>query len=90
VTNVLVAVGSIREFGKIFAPMDKTKIAMVDRRDVAAVAARTLTEDGRVDTAAPQRRPSMRNVGQDQLVDAPTWLCQPRGNAGQPRFSNRG
>lgn len=45
-TNVLFFIDSIRELGKIFAPLDDAKIAMVDRRDLAAVAARTLTEDG--------------------------------------------
>jgi uncharacterized protein YbjT (DUF2867 family) len=36
----------IRSAGKIFAPVDEAKIAMVDRRDLAAVAALALTEDG--------------------------------------------
>jgi len=43
-TNVLFFAESIRSTGKIFAPVDGAKIAMVDRRDLAAVAA--LTEDG--------------------------------------------
>jgi uncharacterized protein YbjT (DUF2867 family) len=45
-TNVLVFAESIRGAGKIFAPVDDAKIAMIDRRDLAAVAALTLTEDG--------------------------------------------
>jgi uncharacterized protein YbjT (DUF2867 family) len=45
-TNVLVFAESIRGAGKIFAPVDDAKIAMIDRRDLAAVAALVLTEDG--------------------------------------------
>jgi uncharacterized protein YbjT (DUF2867 family) len=45
-TNLLFSAASIRDAGKIFAPMDDAKIAMIDRRDLAAVAALTLTEDG--------------------------------------------
>jgi uncharacterized protein YbjT (DUF2867 family) len=45
-TNVLFARETIAQLGKIFAPVDDAKIAMIDRRDVAAVAARILTEDG--------------------------------------------
>ena len=45
-TNVLFFAESIRSAGKIFAPVDGAKIAMVDRRDLAAVAALALTEDG--------------------------------------------
>jgi uncharacterized protein YbjT (DUF2867 family) len=45
-TNVLFAVPSIREAGRIFAPLDKARIAMIDRRDLAAAAAETLTGEG--------------------------------------------
>lgn len=45
-TNVLFFTDSIRSAGKIFAPVDDAKIAMIDRRDLAAVAAVVLTEDG--------------------------------------------
>ncbi|HEX6326277.1 MAG TPA: SDR family oxidoreductase [Jiangellaceae bacterium] len=45
-TNLFFFAESIRSAGKIFAPVDEAKIAMVDRRDLAAVAALALTEDG--------------------------------------------
>lgn len=45
-TNVLFSAESVREAGKLFAPVGDAKIAMIDRRDLAAVAALTLTEDG--------------------------------------------
>lgn len=45
-TNVCLYAESIRSTGKIFAPAGDAKIAMVDRRDLAAVAALALTEDG--------------------------------------------
>lgn len=45
-TNVLFAAETVRLSGKIFAPLADAKIAMVDRRDLAAVAAVTLTEGG--------------------------------------------
>jgi len=45
-TNVLPAAATVRSAGTIFAPLGDAKIAMVDRRDLAAVAAVTLTEDG--------------------------------------------
>lgn len=45
-TNVLFFAESIRDAGRIFAPLRDAKIAMVDRRDLAAVAALTLSEDG--------------------------------------------
>lgn len=45
-TNVLFFAELIRAAGKIFAPVDDAKIAMVDRRDLAAIAALALTEDG--------------------------------------------
>lgn len=45
-TNVLMAAEGIRSAGKLFAPLGDAKIAMIDRRDLAAVAAVTLTEDG--------------------------------------------
>lgn len=44
-TNVLAFAESIRTTGKIFAPAGDAEIAMIDRRDLAAVAALTLTED---------------------------------------------
>ncbi|MFI6094975.1 SDR family oxidoreductase [Lentzea sp. NPDC051213] len=44
-TNVLASAESIRTIGKIFAPAGDAEIAMIDRRDLAAVAALTLTED---------------------------------------------
>jgi len=49
-TNVLAFAESIRATGQIFAPLDDAEIAMIDRRDLAVVAAVTLTEsehDGR-------------------------------------------
>jgi uncharacterized protein YbjT (DUF2867 family) len=45
-TNLISYAASVREAGKIFAPVDDAKIAMIDRRDCAAVAALALTEDG--------------------------------------------
>jgi uncharacterized protein YbjT (DUF2867 family) len=45
-TNLFFSIESIREAGRIFAPVDDAKIAMIDRRDLAAVAALTLTETG--------------------------------------------
>jgi uncharacterized protein YbjT (DUF2867 family) len=45
-TNLLFATETIRAAGKIFAPLEDAKIAMIDRRDLAAVAAVVLTEDG--------------------------------------------
>jgi uncharacterized protein YbjT (DUF2867 family) len=45
-TNVLMAADTVRTAGRIFAPLADAKIAMVDRRDLAAVAAIALTEDG--------------------------------------------
>jgi uncharacterized protein YbjT (DUF2867 family) len=45
-TNVLFFTESIKAAGKIFAPIDDAKIAMIDRRDLAAVAALVLSEDG--------------------------------------------
>jgi uncharacterized protein YbjT (DUF2867 family) len=45
-TNVLFFRETIAQLGRIFAPLGDAKIAMIDRRDLAAVAARVLTEDG--------------------------------------------
>lgn len=45
-TNLFFAADSVRNAGKIFAPVDDAKMAMIDRRDLAAVAALVLTEDG--------------------------------------------
>ncbi len=45
-TNVLFSAETIRTLGKIFAPVNDARIAMIDRRDLAAVAAVALTEDG--------------------------------------------
>ena len=45
-TNVFFATESVRAAGKIFASLDDAKITMIDRRDLAAVAALTLTESG--------------------------------------------
>lgn len=44
-TNVLASAESIRRAGMIYAPLEDAKIAMIDRRDLAAVAALALTED---------------------------------------------
>ncbi len=44
-TNVLAFAESIRTTGKIFAPAGDAEIAMIDRRDLASVAALALTED---------------------------------------------
>jgi uncharacterized protein YbjT (DUF2867 family) len=45
-TNVLFSADTIRTHGRIFALLNDARIAMVDRRDVAAVAALALSEDG--------------------------------------------
>lgn len=45
-SNLLGSVESVRSQGKLFAPADGARIAMIDPRDVATVAAITLTEDG--------------------------------------------
>ena len=44
-SNLLGAAEAIRQTGKLFAPADGAKIAMIDPRDVAAVAAVVLTTD---------------------------------------------
>ena len=44
-SNLLGSAESIRQTGKLFAPADGAKIAMIDPRDVAAVAAVVLTTD---------------------------------------------
>lgn len=44
-TNVLAFADAIRTTGKIFAPVGDAEIAMIDRRDLAGIAARTLIED---------------------------------------------
>jgi uncharacterized protein YbjT (DUF2867 family) len=45
-SNLLAAAGTIKELGRFFAPAADAKITLVDPRDVAAVAAVVLTEDG--------------------------------------------
>ncbi len=45
-SNLFGSAEAIRQTGKLFAPADGAKIAMVDPRDVAAVAAVVLTTDG--------------------------------------------
>jgi uncharacterized protein YbjT (DUF2867 family) len=45
-SNLLTSAEAIRHTGKLFAPADKARIAMVNPRDVAAVAAVVLTTDG--------------------------------------------
>jgi uncharacterized protein YbjT (DUF2867 family) len=45
-TNLLAAADGIRQAGAIFLPGSGAKIAMIDPRDVAAVAAVALTTDG--------------------------------------------
>lgn len=45
-TNVLFSADTIRTLGKVFAPLDDARIAMIDRRDLAAVAALALSENG--------------------------------------------
>ncbi len=44
-SNLLGSAETIRQTGKLFAPADGAKIAMIDPRDVAAVAAVVLTTD---------------------------------------------
>jgi len=44
-SNLLAAADSIRGAGKLLAPADGARIAMIDPRDVGAVAATVLTED---------------------------------------------
>lgn len=45
-TNLLAAAAGVRHEGALFAPAEGARIAMIDRRDVAAVAAVALTADG--------------------------------------------
>ena len=45
-TNLRASAGAIAGIGKLFAPADDAKIAMIDSRDVAGAAAALLTEDG--------------------------------------------
>ena len=45
-TNLLASADAIAHTGKLFAPAGGARIAMIDPRDVAAVAAVVLTEDG--------------------------------------------
>ena len=45
-SNLLGSADAIRQTGKLFAPADEAKIAMIDRWDVAAVAAVVLTTEG--------------------------------------------
>ena len=45
-TNVLGSAEAIRHTGKLFAPADGARIAMIEPRDVGTVAAAVLTEDG--------------------------------------------
>jgi uncharacterized protein YbjT (DUF2867 family) len=45
-SNLLISAETIRHTGKLFAPADEAKIAMIDPRDVAAVAAVVLSADG--------------------------------------------
>ncbi|HEV8044189.1 MAG TPA: SDR family oxidoreductase [Rubrobacter sp.] len=44
--NSLAYAGSIASEGRFYAPLAEAKMAWIDVRDIAAVAARTLTEDG--------------------------------------------
>jgi uncharacterized protein YbjT (DUF2867 family) len=45
-TNLLASAGAIAGTGSLFAPAGGARVAMIDPRDVAAVAAVALTEDG--------------------------------------------
>jgi uncharacterized protein YbjT (DUF2867 family) len=45
-TNVLGLADAIKQTGMLFAPAGDARVSMVDPRDVAAVAARALTEEG--------------------------------------------
>jgi uncharacterized protein YbjT (DUF2867 family) len=45
-SNLIASAEPIRHTGKLFAPADGAKIAMIDPRDVAAVVAVVLTTDG--------------------------------------------
>ncbi|HET6502714.1 MAG TPA: SDR family oxidoreductase [Amycolatopsis sp.] len=45
-TNLLASAEAVRQTGKLFAPADDAKIAMIDPRDVAATAAAVLTGRG--------------------------------------------
>jgi uncharacterized protein YbjT (DUF2867 family) len=45
-SNLLASAEAIRHTGKLFAPADEARIAMINPRDVAAVAAVVLTTDG--------------------------------------------
>ena len=45
-TNLLASAEAIAQAGMLFAPAGRARVAMVDPRDVAAVAAVALTEDG--------------------------------------------
>ena len=45
-TNVLASAEAMKHTGKLFAPADGARIAIIEPRDVGAVAAAVLTEDG--------------------------------------------
>jgi len=45
-TNLLASAEQVRSTGRLFAPAGEGRIAMIDPRDTAAVAARVLVEDG--------------------------------------------
>ena len=45
-SNLFAAVDHVRTQGMLFAPVGTARISMIDPADVAAVAARALTEDG--------------------------------------------
>jgi uncharacterized protein YbjT (DUF2867 family) len=45
-SNLFASAGTIRQDGRIFAPVGEAKIAMIDPRDVAAAAAAALLTDG--------------------------------------------
>ena len=49
--NLLAAADGVRQAGAIFLPAAGAKVAMIDPRDVAAVAAVALTTDGQTGAA---------------------------------------
>jgi len=46
VTNLLASADTVRTLGRLFAPAGDAAVTLIDPRDVAAVAAAVLTEDG--------------------------------------------
>jgi uncharacterized protein YbjT (DUF2867 family) len=71
-TNVFGAADTIRADGRIFAPAAGARIAMVDPRDVSAVAAITLTESGHEGRTYTLSGPAA--IGYDDLAATLSWV----------------